>query len=217
MSVAITLQELKDYLNVTDTSYDTVLQSIIDSVEAQLASKYGIAFTITSVIGGVYSYHKQYDNYEMELDKKPIVSITSLKINDAEPDSEPNWVTLTERTPTTDGDYTIDTDTGIVYFIDRDYGYDDYQNIMVTFDYGFDQTAIPDEIKQLVLLMSAQQAITGRSSSSIYTSQDSVRIGEIAVSKGGSALPVSQQSLQNSINDILIGLKWITPVAGVMV
>ena len=217
MSVAITLQELKDYLNVTDTSYDTVLQSIIDSVEAQLASKYGIAFTITSVIGGVYSYHKQYDNYEMELDKKPIVSITSLKINDAEPDSEPNWVTLTERTSTTDGDYTIDTDTGIVYFIDRDYGYDDYQNIMVTFDYGFDQTAIPDEIKQLVLLMSAQQAITGRSSSSIYTSQDSVRIGEIAVSKGGSALPVSQQSLQNSINDILIGLKWITPVAGVMV
>lgn len=215
MSVVVSLADLKEYLGITSTGYDTVLQTIIDTTEAQLKSRYGIAYAPTTVVAGIFDYHKEIDNYVMDMNKKPVTAISSLEINSAGPDATPSWETLTERTTGVAGDFFVDYTRGKVYFIDEDAGYDDYQNVRITYDYGW--TTVPEEVEQIILLMSAQGALSGRMGVNLYTSQDSVRIGELSVSKGGNAFLTAQKTLQDQINSLMNSIGWITPEGAVMV
>ena len=219
MSEVVTLADLKAYLGITSVTYDIVLQDIIDTTEAQLKSRYGIAFADTPIVNGLYDYHKTIDNYEMDIGFKPInLSFTfTIEINEAGPEGTPSWKTLTRRTATVAGDFSLDEVVGKVRFIDIDLGYDDFRNVRLNYTYGWPVGTVPIEVEQIILLMSAQGALSGRMGVNLYTSQDSVRIGELSVSKGGNAFITAQQTLQNQIDGFMASLGWITPEGSVMV
>jgi hypothetical protein len=218
MSVVVSLADLKEYLGITDTTYDTVLQDILDQVEAEFKLKYGVEFAPITVTGGIFDYHHERDNFKLDLGKKPLSGTFTLELNEAGPDAAPSWTTLTRKTSSAYGDYYLDMDKGKVWFINEEIGYDDYQNVRITYTYGWASgAAVPDNVKQLLLLLAAKDAITARGGISIYTSQDSVRIGEIAVSKGGNALATALKTLDDQIARIMDSINWLTPEAAVMV
>jgi len=71
----LTLQQAKDYLNITVATYDTELQAFIDSAEAAIAKRCGpLAPTATT---------RQVDGYgcELVLPLVPAISLTSVTPN----------------------------------------------------------------------------------------------------------------------------------------
>jgi len=77
MSV-LTLQQAKDYLDITANTYDTELQAFIDSAEAAIAKKVGPLTSVTTT--------KQVDGRgrALVLPCTPVVSLTSVTGNTGE-------------------------------------------------------------------------------------------------------------------------------------
>ena len=83
----ITLSELKDYLWITDSSQDTILEIFVDS-----ANKYITNYIWRNITAQDYTEYKDWDGQRIILlDNYPVNKITSFKVNYWTIDT-PDWV-----------------------------------------------------------------------------------------------------------------------------
>ena len=134
----VTTSEVKDYIGITDTTYDTFLGNLIDYASRRFRAYTGRQLEKTTIT--MKKYLREYTDVVV-LEHYPVHSVTSLKLNDD---------TLTEGT---DEDFWVDNDKGIIFFTKDVKGLID-----ITYEAGYDATTsypIPKDLKMACILQVA--------------------------------------------------------------
>jgi len=131
----ITLDEVKEFLRITDPQDDVLLQSLIDGTEAQVKKYVNNAIEKETSITEYFNIDRKqrriYTKY---------FPISNVKVYE-------NNTLLTENT-----DYVVDYNSGLITRIHAYFAYG-YQIVKVVYDAGYD--TIPDDIKLAVKIQVA--------------------------------------------------------------
>lgn len=174
---------------------DAVVEDWISVVQEQMDDELNTSFESTSITNSYYDYKKERSFYKIKLWKKPIISIDSLEINEAEASDTADWKTLTEGYGE---DFLVDTDNGVIIILDEDLGYDDYQNVRVSLTYGY--SSVPLLAERLATLLAAKMTIGSKLMGEDFSSQNSIRIAEISISKASGDVIQTVNKMQEEID-----------------
>ncbi len=138
----------------------------------------------------------------------PIISISSLSVNQAGFNSADSWNELTQQTGSS-GDYIIeDAEAGIIDFL-TNYPRIGKRSWKLTYAYGYDRTSTNRRvvttlkaIERLTILLSVKSVITSKSSGSTFDSTQDVRIGTIEVKAGAKTGAAYLMSIQPEIDEL---------------
>lgn len=139
--VMITLTELKQYLNITDSSKDTFLQSCIDSSVCEIED-----FCNRKLSPDTYVEYLDGNNKtEIYLRNKPINSISSIECFD----EYDTFVDLFTGSDTASNSVQIITQHNLIKLLKGYFFYKGCKNIKITYTAGYSTT--PDDIKSVLL------------------------------------------------------------------
>ena len=120
----------------------------------------------------------------------PIVSITSVSVNQSGYNSADSWVALTEQTGSS-GDYVLeDSNAGVIDFLTT-YPRIGKRSWKITYVYGYDRDstnrqviAILKVVERLTILLACKSIITTKSTGAIFDTTRDIKIGAIEL-RGG--------------------------------
>jgi len=98
-------------------------------------------------------------NNTMKLKHWPVYSTVTLAENEAGDAATPNWVSKTQANQTTDGDFLVYENTGVIVFTDK-FPRNGHQNIRVTYSYGA-STGVPEDVAQLTTRYAIRELLIG--------------------------------------------------------
>lgn len=138
----------------------------------------------------------------------PIISITSLSVNNAGFDAADSWTALTEQTGS-GGDYYLENvDAGIIDFI-SDYPRLGKRSWKITYAYGYDRTSTDRRVQSLLkvverltVLLACKSIITTKSTGSMFDSTRDVRIGTIEIKAGAQSSSQYLKSVEPEIEEL---------------
>ena len=137
----ITLTELKTYLNITDNSKDTFLQSCIDSSVNEIED-----YLNRKLSPDTYVEYLDGNNKSMiYLRNKPINSITSIECFD----EYDTYEDLFTGSDTASNSVQIITDDNLIKLLKGYFFYNGCKNFKITYTAGYSTT--PDDIKSVLL------------------------------------------------------------------
>jgi hypothetical protein len=140
----VTLAQLRAYLKkqTADTADDSLLESIITRVSADIAKKCNRTFAAASIT----EYHKGNGKNELLVRNPPVNSVTSIHV-----DSERAWGADTQIDS---GDIVISDEVPGLITLDDDYfDKENYENVRIIYNGGY--TSIPDDIQRNCLRLCA--------------------------------------------------------------
>tara|TARA_Y100000310_G_C20525540_1_gene735818 strand:- start:287 stop:925 length:639 start_codon:yes stop_codon:yes gene_type:complete len=134
-----------------------------------------------------------------KLPKRPIISVTSFYVDKAGlgSSSSPDWEARTEGR-TNSEDFVILKDEGVLYF-HNDIPSTGIQNIKTTYNYGY--SSVPADVAKLATLLVVREILRARLADNLYSSQDTISVGPITISKVGTQASVGVNELEKEIND----------------
>lgn len=143
----LALTELKTYLNVTDSSKDTLLQSCIDAAIRELEDFCNRRLTEGSYI----EYADGNNKTELYLRNTPINSITSIEYFD----EYDTYEDLFTGTDTASNSILILTQSNLIKLLKGYFFYKGCKNIKITYTAGYDETNAPKDIKNVLTEMAS--------------------------------------------------------------
>jgi len=134
-----------------------------------------------------------------KLPKRPIISVTTFYVDKAGlgSSSSPDWEARTEGR-TNSEDFVILKDEGVLYF-HNDIPSTGIQNIKTTYNYGY--SSVPADVAKLATLLVVREILRARLADNLYSSQDTISVGPITISKVGTQASVGVNELEKEIND----------------
>ena len=229
------VQDVYDELDAktsSDISTDRIVKSV-QRAEGLIDTKTGTSFKIVTVTNEVHTG----DRYSLDIspdyldtlsplinsrrdtrmgiitnrvkvDNTPIISITSLSVNQAGADEADDWTALTQQTGSS-GDYVLENaNAGIIDFLDN-YPRVGKRSWKATYTYGYDPdstdrriTSLLKVVERLTILLACKSIITTKSTGSMFDSTRDVRIGTIEIKAGAQ----SASQYLNSIEPEIVGL-----------
>jgi hypothetical protein len=175
------------------------VEELISQVDAEIRS-YGISFEATTVSSAMMDYDA---SGLLKVRKKPINSISSLELNCNPSDTTASWQALTAGYGK---DYILDMLNGKIKFL-KDKGYDDIQNVRASYTYGFTSALWPNQYvlgKRLETIMCGSKLLAMKTLGNDFSSQDSIRIAEIAITKANANV---RETLNMNVDEIKDSLK----------
>ena len=175
------------------------VEELISQVDAEIRS-YGIAFEATTVSSEMMDYDA---SGLLKVRKKPINSISSLELNYNPSETTASWQALTAGYGK---DYILDMLNGKIKFL-KDKGYDDIQNVRASYIYGFTLALWPNQYalgKRLETIMCGSKLLAMKTLGNDFSSQDSIRIAEIAITKANANV---RETLNMNVDEIKDSLK----------
>lgn len=154
------------------------VEDLISQVDAEIRS-YGIAFETTTVSTEMIDYDA---SGVLKIRKKPINAISSLELNYNPSTTTASWTAMTSGYGK---DYILDKLNGKITFL-KGKGYDDIQNVRASYTYGFTSTDWPTQYqlgRRLATIMAGSKLLAMKTLGNDFSSQDSIRIAEIAITK----------------------------------
>lgn len=174
------------------------VEDLIGQVDAEIRS-YGIAFETTTVSTEMMDYDA---SGILKVRKKPINSISSLELNYNPKEATANWTAMTSGYGK---DYLLDKLNGKITFL-QGKGYDDIQNVRASYTYGFTSSAWPSQYqlgRRLAMIMAGSKLLAMKTLGNDFSSQDSIRIAEIAITKANANVKETFLMNINETKDIL--------------
>jgi len=175
------------------------VEELISQVDAEIRS-YGISFEATTVSSAMMDYDA---SGLLKVRKKPINSISSLELNCNPSETTASWQALTAGYGK---DYILDMLNGKIKFL-KDKGYDDIQNVRASYTYGFTSALWPNQYvlgKRLETIMCGSKLLAMKTLGNDFSSQDSIRIAEIAITKANANV---RETLNMNVDEIKDSLK----------
>jgi len=156
----------------------------------------GTAFESTAVTAEILD-SEGYTRFK--LPKRPIISVTTFEVDKAGLGSSnsPDWEARTEGR-TNSEDFVILKDEGILYF-HNDVPSIGIQNIKITYNYGYG--SVPKDVERLATLLVVKEILKARLADNLYSSQDSISVGPINISKAGTSSTASVRELDRDIEE----------------
>jgi hypothetical protein len=150
---AVSLDELKAYLNITVTTHDSELTSLRDAVEVAAENVADISLRQQTVTSERHSGGAD----RIVLSTRPLVSVTTV----AE-----DGTTLAATA------YDIDLDTGILYRLSGTYTLgvwsSGHRNVSVTYEAGWSGSTVPSDIKHGILELARHLWTTQRGPTQVF-------------------------------------------------
>jgi len=170
------------------TLFITWAQAMIDKYTGTKFESTTVTDEILDSEGGV----------RFKLPKRPIISITNFNVDEGGLGNATDWVARTEGRTSAE-DFVILEEEGVLYF-HNDTPPWGIQNIKTTYAYGY--SSVPTDVAKLATLLVVREIVRGRISDNIYSSQDSISVGPISVSKAGSQSTSAVAELESEIKDL---------------
>ena len=144
----------------------------------------------------------------VKTDYKPIVSISSLSVNQAGYNATDDWSALTEQTGSS-GDFILeDSDAGVIDFL-TNFPRIGKRSWKITYVAGYDRDSTARDVisllrivERLTILLASKAIITTKTTGALFDSTRDIKIGEIEL-KGGA---MSSSQYLNSIAPEIQGL-----------
>jgi len=112
--------------------------------------------------------------------RMPLISVSSFEVDVGGLGGTTDWEARTEGRQTED--FVVLKSEGILYF-HRRVPPSGVQNCRATYVYGY--STVPVEVENLMLLLCSQAIVRSRLADNVYSSQDSITVGPITISKAG--------------------------------
>ena len=217
------LDELGDK-TTSDISFNRVRKSILRA-EREIDDRSNTKFSSTTVSNEIYDVN-QYTFYkspsqlttfstqilvgtrndsfstffddQFKLNKNPILTITTLEVNDAGPSDTDSWRTLTENTGS-GGDFLVNLDIGLITFVNNKPS-QGQRKVRVSYTYGF--STVPADVERLCILLAIKSIITSSTTSSQFEGTDGFSIPDLSISKGISGGISYLEDLRAEIKDL---------------
>jgi len=175
----------------------TDLQIFLNWADKLINDYTGTAFKATTVTDEVLD-SEGFQRFK--LPKRPIISVTNFYVDKAGLGSSnsPDWELRTEGR-TNSEDFVILEDEGILYF-HTNIPSAGKQNIKTTYTYGYSTT--PKDVEKLATLLVVREILRARLADNLYSSQDTISVGPITVSKSGTQGSIGVVELEKEINDL---------------
>ena len=187
---------------VIDEFYDANDENMWVSPERRMglgASTLGLARADTALSGNLDSIH---------LRNKPILTVTSFSRNVAGASEADSFGTLTEQTGS-GGDFIVEKDKGILVFVNNKPYFGKKRSFKITYTWGLDRSATDNEsvrkrelVRELCILLTVRQILTSKGSSSQFSSQDSISLEGIAITKNISQTTTYLQWQKDRIDEL---------------
>lgn len=136
----IAAADLKAALGISDSTKDTLLQSMCDGVESLWEEKTGRNWTEAE---RTQYYDSPGYNSQVQLKDHPVKSSASFSIWD-----DPDW-DWESTSLITSSNYRVDYDNGIVYY--NGFFYEGKQSIKVTYTAGYTVANVPPWLKRILI------------------------------------------------------------------
>lgn len=195
MSDLTTLAKVKNYLGITTSDHDTLLEYLITRMSTFIRTYCGRDFDQTTYTDDKYDGEYKNDGF-LRLRHFPIISVTSLYDDTSRE--------FTADTEIESGDYIIRNDEGIIQLLDGVFFNEDYQNIKITYVAGY--STIPEDLEQACIDLVGFKFNTRQSSG-----KRSERLGRWAVTyvtlgEGKEAIPSDTKAVLDrySIRDMFV-------------
>ena len=138
----------------------------------------------------------------------PVVSITSLSVNQGGVNTADSWTALTQQTGSSGDYYLEDATVGIIDFLSN-YPKIGKRSWKITYIYGYDRDstnrrviALLRVVERLTILLACKSIITAKSTGSMFDSTRSVRIGNIDISAGSMSANQYLNSIRPEIEEL---------------
>jgi hypothetical protein len=156
----------------------------------------GTAFESTAVTEEILDSE---GHTRFKLPKRPIISVTTFEVDKAGlgSSSSPDWEARTEGR-TNSEDFVILEDEGILHF-HNDIPSVGIQNVRITYNYGY--STVPKDVERLATLLVVKEILKARLADNLYSSQDSISVGPINISKAGTQSTSSVRELDRDIEE----------------
>lgn len=229
-----TIQDVYDELDAKTASDISTLRIIkaIQRAEGLIDLKTGTAFkevTITNEVhtGDRYSLDTSPDQLDtiwgvnvrrdgtfnrysnrVKTEFHPIISITSLSINQAGYSSADSWTALTQQTGSGGDYYLEDTKAGVIDFLTN------FPNVgkrswKVTYVYGYDRDSTDRQVismlkvvERLTILLACKSIITTKSTGAIFDTTRDIKIGAIELRGGAQSSSQYLNSIAPEIQEL---------------
>ena len=179
----------------TTTPSSTDIVTFIGWSEKQIDDETGTSFTSATVTDEILDSN---GSQRFRLPKRPIISVSAFTVDEnGLGAASTNWVARTEGR-TNSADFVILEDEGVLYFHNDTPPYG-IQNIKTTYAYGY--SAIPKDVEKLATLLVTQEIIKARLADNAYSSQDTIRVGPIMISKSGGQVSLSLIEFNKQIDE----------------
>ena len=139
---------------------------------------------------------------------KPIVSITSLSVNQAGFNSADSWTALTEQEGSSGDFYLEDADAGVIDFLNN-YPRIGKRSWKITYVAGYDRTSTARKVvsilkcvERLCILLSSKAIITTKTTGAMFDSTRDIKIGEIELKGGALSSTQYLKSIDPEIQDL---------------
>jgi len=191
------IEEAESEIDVrTKTSFTpvTVTDEIYDLDKNNLYSR---PYDYPSTFNGSYGVGF-YPEVRMRLNKKPLISVTSMYTNSASPIEADVWTEITEQVGL-GGDFRLSLPLSEVIFI---------QNIptmkprAVKTTYIYGHSSIPYDVQRLATLLVAKNVVISKMSNSQFSSTDSITVEGISITKGTGQSVQYTNGMTNEINEL---------------
>ena len=213
------------YLGKTFTTSTTPSSDQIDmwitEVEKQIDEEIGTSYKINNIIE-FYDFN-QYTSYispeglaiagalgrrdylpgvlshdQFVTKRRPIITINSLKINEADSTSADVFTVITEQTGS-GGNFIIEKNTGVITFLNK---FPRYGKRSIKIDYDWGRSLVPKHVQKLATLLTAKQVLSSVLSASQTETVDNINIGDISISKGITQSVTFRESLDREIQTL---------------
>lgn len=180
----------------TTTPSPTDLATMIGWSEKQVDDETGTSFTVVQMTDDLIDSD---GDQRFRLPKRPINSVTNFYVDKAGlgASNSPDWEVRVEGRTNTD-DFLLLSDEGILYF-HTDIPGTGIQNVKSSYAYGF--SAVPKDVERLTTLLVVDEIIKARLADNAYSSQDTIRVGPIMISKSGGQVSQSLIEFRKSIDE----------------
>ncbi len=196
ITTAVIVKEIQRAEGLIDVKTGTFFKRVTRTDEVHTVDRYSADTSPDQLDMGFYNQNSRRDSMtgfgsnRFKTDFKPVVSITSLSINQAAFTAADDFTVLTEQTGS-GGDFTLEEpDAGIIDFINN-FPRFGKRSWKVTYVAGYDRTSSDRKITSMLkivedicILLATQRIITTKSSGAIFDTTRDIKIGAIEL-KGG--------------------------------
>jgi len=187
---------LGESFDETTTPSTSDIAIFIDWTDKLIQDYTGTAFESTAATDEILDSEGRE---RFKLPKRPIISVTTFEVDKAGLGSSnsPDWEARTEGR-TNSEDFVILNDEGVLHFY-RDAPSAGIQNVRVTYNYGY--SSVPKDVERLATLLVVKEILKARLADNLYSSQDSISVGPINISKAGTQSTSSVRELDRDIEE----------------
>jgi len=172
-STFVTVAEVKSHIDETSTTWDTIIESLINEVTAYAMNYCGGRRFLAPSADQTEYYDVEELQKKIFLNSWPIKSLTSVSYTSGTPYDNPTWTPYSATS-----DFIQDARKGVLHFASLPCG---YQNIKVVYKGGYDGASnVPNDLK-LAIIKEVAKEFNKRKSQGIQN--ESIGGGSIAWEK----------------------------------